>query len=253
MRIVDLSHAIKPSGADPGPYMETGIAYTNHAQGALLAQRTYGVPLRLMRDGEWAALETITNLSTHGATHVDAPWHYNSRIQGRRAATIDELPLEWFYGPGAVVDFRHKEDGDAVTTVELERALRDSGHDLQPGDIVLVRTGRDAFYDDPTYASRGPGVTVEATRFLYDRGVRVMGIDAWGWDRPLHLEAREAVERDATGVFWAAHQADLAYSQLERLANLGAVPPTGFTVACFPLKIAGGSAAPARVVGIVAD
>ena len=40
---------------------------------------------------------------------------------------------------------------------------------------------------------RGPGVSAEATRWLYDRGVRVMGIDAWGWDRPLHLQAEEAL------------------------------------------------------------
>jgi kynurenine formamidase len=54
-------------------------------------------------------------------------------------------------------------------------------------------------------------------------------------------------------VFWAAHQADLPYSQIERLCNLGALPPDGFTVSCFPLKIVGGSAAPARVVAILPE
>ena len=80
-----------------------------------------------------------------------------------------------------------------------------------------------------------------------------MGIDAWGWDGPLHLQAQEALERDEPGIFWAAHQADIPYSQIERLVNLGGLPPTGFQVACFPLKIVGASAAPARVVGIVPD
>ena len=78
-----------------------------------------------------------------------------------------------------------------------------------------------------------------------------MGIDAWGWDAPLHLQARRAKAEDRPGIFWEAHQSDLAYSQIERLVNLGALPPTGFQVACFPLKVAGGSAAPGRVVGIV--
>ena len=78
-----------------------------------------------------------------------------------------------------------------------------------------------------------------------------MGIDAWGWDRPLRVQAAEALERDATGVFWEAHQVDLAYSQIERLVGLGQLPPSGFTVACFPLPIAGASAAPARVVAIL--
>jgi kynurenine formamidase len=55
------------------------------------------------------------------------------------------------------------------------------------------------------------------------------------------------------GIFWAAHQANLAYSQIERLANLDKLPPDGFTVACFPLRLIGGSAAPARVVAILDD
>jgi kynurenine formamidase len=100
---------------------------------------------------------------------------------------------------------------------------------------------------------RGPGVDAEATRWLFERGVRVMGIDAWGWDAPLHMQAREAIERGETGIFWAAHQADIPYCQIERLFNLGQLPPHDFTVACFPLRIIGASAAPARVVAIVDD
>ena len=79
----------------------------------------------------------------------------------------------------------------------------------------------------------------------------MVGIEAWGWDRPLNLQAAEALERDEPGVFWAAHQRDLPYSQIERLSNLAALPSTGFTVACFLLKLVGASAAPARVVAIV--
>jgi kynurenine formamidase len=80
-----------------------------------------------------------------------------------------------------------------------------------------------------------------------------MGIDAWGWDAPLFRQAEEAKAKDEAGILWAAHQVDLPYSQIERLTNLAALPPTGFTVACFPLKIQGASAAPARVVGIVSE
>jgi kynurenine formamidase len=94
-------------------------------------------------------------------------------------------------------------------------------------------------------------VTADATRWLFEKGVRVMGIDAWGWDAPLDRQAKEAKERDEPGILWAAHQCDLPYSQIERLTNLGALPPTGFTVACFPLKIKGASAAPARVVALL--
>ncbi len=116
-----------------------------------------------------------------------------------------------------------------------------------------MRTGRDAFYTAPDYMIRGPGVTAEATHWLFDRGVRVMGIDAWGWDVPLNLEAEEAKARNEKGIFWAAHQADLPYSQIERLVNLDQLPPDGFRVACFPLKLERASAAPARVVAILDD
>jgi kynurenine formamidase len=100
---------------------------------------------------------------------------------------------------------------------------------------------------------RGSAVSPGATRWLFERGVRVMGIDAWGWDGPLDRQAKEALDRQEPGVFWAAHQCDLPYSQIERLVNLGSLPPVGFRVACFPLKIQGGSAGPARVVAILPD
>jgi len=43
-----------------------------------------------------------------------------------------------------------------------------------------VRTDRDAFYAELDYMARGPRVTADATRWLFEQGVRVMGIDAWG-------------------------------------------------------------------------
>ena len=168
-----------------------------------------GVPARLLRDGEGWAMETFTRLGTHNSTHVDAPWHYNSRIGGERAQTIDELPLDWFFGPGVVLDMTAKDEGETVDVADVEAELDRIGHELRRRDIVLVRTGRDVFVEEPGYMALGPGVTAEATRWLYDRGVRVMGIDAWGWDGPLHLQAQAALERDEPGVFWAAHQADL--------------------------------------------
>jgi kynurenine formamidase len=136
---------------------------------------------------------------------------------------------------------------------DVEAELERVGHELAPLDIVLVRTGRDAHYGEPGYMALGPGVTVAATRWLWERGVRVMGIDAWGWDAPLHMQAAEATERDEPGVFWASHQVNLPYSQIERLVGLDQLPATGFKVACFPLRIVDGSAAPARVVAILED
>jgi kynurenine formamidase len=251
-RIVDLSAPIAPSAPGAPVFQRTEVAYDDHAAGAAEVQEMFGVPARLLRDGEGWSRETVT-IGTHNSTHVDAPYHYNSTIQGAPAATIDELALERFFGPGVVLDFTGRADGEAVTAGDLPAALDAAGHALAPGDIVLIHSGRDAYYGQPDYMHRGPGVTAGATRWLYERGVLVMGIDAWGWDRPLRMQAAEALERDATGVFWEAHQVDLPYSQIERLVNLAALPSTGFTVACFPLRIVRASAAPARVVAILED
>jgi kynurenine formamidase len=248
--IVDLSAPIVASPPTVPAFQRNDVEYFDHAEGAAEIEGLYGVPARLLRDGEGWTREVVS-LGTHNSTHVDAPYHYNSRIAGRPAATIDELPLERFFGPGVVLDFTDRADGEAVDTPDVQSALDAITHTLAPGDIVLIHTGRDAFYGQPDYMDRGPCVTAAATRWMYDQGVRVMGIDAWGWDRPLRLQAQDALERQEPGIFWEAHQADLDYSQIERLVNLDQLPPTGFTVACFPLRITRASAAPARVVAIV--
>jgi kynurenine formamidase len=253
MRIVDLSALIEPSQPDAPVFARTGVKYTDHAGGAAQIEALFKVPRELLRAGEGWAIEELHDFGTHNSTHVDAPYHYNSQIGGVPAQTIDQLPLEHFFGEGVVLDMRQKADGDAMTRADAQAELARIGYTLKSADIVLVRTGRDAFYGQPDYVFRGCGVTAEATHWLYDQGVRVMGIDAWGWDAPLDRQAREALTRREPGIFWAAHQADLPYMQIERLCNLGALPSFGFTVACFPLKIKGASAAPCRAVAIVPE
>lgn len=251
MKFVDLSSTIENCNISPVDTVE--IEYHDHQSGAQQIQAMTGVPPTLLRDNEGWAVEVIKNLSTHGATHVDAPWHYNSTIQGKPAQTIDQLPLEWYFQPGVKLDMRHKHDGDPVTVDDLTAQLNAINHSLSPLEIVLIETGCDRFYGQPDYMAHGCGVSAEATHWLYDQGIRVMGIDAWGWDQPLLNQAQDALEQNKPGIFWASHQADLAYSQIERLMNLAALPPAGFTIACFPLKIKDGSGAPARVVGIIND
>jgi kynurenine formamidase len=250
MRIVDLTAPITASKPDAPVFMRTEIEYFDHTAGAREVEELFGVPPELLRNREGWSRETV-HLGTHNSTHVDAPYHYNSVIQGRPAQTIDELPLDWFVRPGVVADFPGRAEGDPISAAEMEKAIAAAGHPLRELDIVLVRTGRDRFYGQPDYMALGCGVTAEATRWLFEQGVRVMGIDAWSWDRPLHLEAADALERNEQGVFWEAHQADLPYCQIERLHGLDQLPPTGFTVSCLPLRLIGASAAPARVVAIL--
>jgi kynurenine formamidase len=248
MEFIDLSAPIRPDPFELPDLLRTDVTYDDHAAGAALIEMLFGVGPELLRDGEGWAIETFTRLGTHNSTHVDAPWHYNSTIAGKPAQTIDELPLDWFFAPGLVIEATDRADGEALDVADVQERLPRA---LAARDIVLVHTGRDAFYDELDYMAHGPGVTAGATRWLYEQGVRVMGVDAWGWDAPLHLQAMQATAEARPRRCRAAHQVDLAYAQIERLMNLGELPPEGFTVACFPLRVAGGSAAPARVVAIL--
>src|ERR1700754_2843339 len=91
MRLVDLSAPICQSPGELPDVLRTDIEFTAHAQGAAQIEALLGVPARLLRDNEGWATETFTRFGTHNSTHVDAPWHYNSTIDGKPAATIHQL------------------------------------------------------------------------------------------------------------------------------------------------------------------
>ena len=96
-------------------------------------------------------------------------------------------------------------------------------------------------------------MSAKATEWLIDQGIKVMGIDSWGWDLPLPHMIQKAKETNDPELFWEAHLVgkDKEYCHMEQLVNLDALPLSGFKVAVFPLKIVGASAAPARVVAIM--
>jgi kynurenine formamidase len=204
-------------------------------------------------DGEGWAIEAI-KLSTHNGTHLDAPWHYASTMDnGKRAITIDEVPLDWCYRPGVKLDFRQLADGHVVSAQEVEDELKRIGHVLKPLDIVLVNTAAGARYGQPDYVNRGCGMGREATLYLTSRGVRVTGTDGWSWDAPFaHTAKRFAATGDAS-IIWEGHKAsrEIGYCHIEKLHNLESLPGNGFLVACFPVKIRAASAGWTRAVAIL--
>ena len=52
--------------------------------------------------------EQRISLSVHTGTHLDAPSHFGTRCEGKKPKTIDEIPLEWCYGNGVVLNFCNK-------------------------------------------------------------------------------------------------------------------------------------------------
>ncbi len=251
LRLVDLSQRLGNHTRDfePNPH---AIEYLDH-ETAARGSAAYGVPPELWIDGQAWAVERVT-ASTHAGTHVDAPYHYASTSAGAPARTIDEVPLRWCMGPGVVLDLTHKRAGEGIVADEIERALEAAGHDLQPLDIVLVRTDVSRRFESAGYEREQPGLRLSATEWLVDRGVRLIGIDAWGLDRPLEVMVAEARAGDREQL-WESHFLGRRkeYCQIEKLTNLDQLPPTGFHVSALPVRLADASAAWSRVVALVPE
>ncbi len=251
MKIIDLSLPLESLKSDPR-LLRNKVVYQGHRFGALAIRLMYGLPRRLLPRGLGWANETI-HLSTHGTTHMDAPYHYGPTSEGKPARTIDQVPLEWCFSDGVVLDMTHKENGEVITVEDLQAELDRIEYALKPLDIVLIRTGGDAYYGTPEYFTRGTGMGRASTLWLVAQGVKVIGIDAWGFDIPLQIQADRAKRANDPHIFWEAHFAgtEREYCQLERLAHLDRLPPHGFKVSCFPLNIPGAGAGPARVVALL--
>lgn len=251
MKIVDLSKPIQFNKSDPW-FMKVKIKHKPHRKAKKII-RMFGLPSKLFPKNfvGWAD-DTIKKMGVHSTTHLDAPWHYSPTTNGKKSKTIDEIPLEWCFGEGLVVDMMHKADFDPITTADIESFLKEKELTIKPGMIVLIMTGRDKFNGAKNFPNIGTGMSAEATEWLIDQGIKVMGIDSWGWDLPLPYLIKKAKETGDSELFWQAHLVGRRkeYCHMEQLVNLDQLPYTGFKIAVFPLKIVGASAAPARVVAI---
>ncbi len=253
-RFVDLSIYLENEVVTDPPFMRPEIQYQKHRDTVPEAQHFFpGVEAEQMPGGEGFAAVEWVKLSTHNGTHLDAPWHFHPTMDGgERAITIDEVPLDWCFRPGIKLDFRGLPDGHVVTAAEVEGELERVSVELQPLDIVLVNTAAGKAVGDPDYVDRGCGMGYEATMYLLERGVRVTGTDAWSWDAPFSHTAKKVEATGDTSYIWEGHKAgrDIGYCHLEKLHNLEVLPPSGFTVSCFPHKIKGASAGWTRAVAI---
>jgi kynurenine formamidase len=254
LRLIDLSVPLENDAvSEPAP---PHIRYLAHEEGREQMQHVFGVrPQDLVySDGRGWAVEEVRAL-THTGTHVDAPYHYGPTAEGRPARRIDQVPLEWCFAPGVVLDLRHKQAGDFITVQDLEEALARIDYRLRPLDIVLLHTGSDRRLHTADYFAQ-PGLGREGVLYLVEQGVRVIGIDAYTLDRPFASMVAD-YRRTGDGRFiWPAHFAGLTreYCQIEKLANLDHIPrPHGFYVSCLPVKVKDASAGWCRAVALVPE
>jgi kynurenine formamidase len=259
-RIIDLSVMLDDdAGYEVRPMT---IQRKTHADG--LIDHTTRFECRqedLPSGGEGYAVE-ILSVATHAGTHIDAPWHYGPKSEGKPSKTIEEMPLEYCFGDGVVLDFRRFGDGYVITAADIDEELERIGYKIKPLDIVFIMTGCDKKVE-PGYSDanlrfeneyfRQPGLGRESVLHLLGMGVKVIGIDAWGLDTSFPAMQRARQETgDCSGV-WQAHYAGVEkeYYHIEKLVNLDQLPPFGFEVICVPIKIKKASAGWSRVLAIV--
>lgn len=251
VQIIDLSLPLENYATEPYP---PTITYFDHRAGARRLGELASVDPQDFPQGLALASEMVST-GTHSGTHVDAPWHFGPASEGHAARTIDEVPLEWLYGPGVILDMTHKEPGSEIIVDDVRSALAQIDHELRPEDKVLIRTGADRYWGTSSYLPMQSGLGREATAFILEQGVKAIGIDAWGLDRPVAKMAESYSEGDKEAL-WPSHFYGRVkeYVQIEKLANLDQVPtPVGFTFSALPVKIDRASGSWCRAVAIVGE
>lgn len=187
-------------------------------------------------------------LGEHTGTHVDAPAHFS---QG--AAAIADLSAEQLVAPGVVIAVEKKAAKDPDYALDRRQILNweaSHGGRLPAGAVVLVRTGwGNRWPDEAAYRNADeqgvmhfPGVSPEAAELLAKRGAAGVGIDTLSIDPGISTDFQAHKALAAAGIL-----------VIENLAGLEALPDSGFTLVVAPLKVQGGSGAPARVLAILED
>lgn len=213
--------------------------------------------------------DTVVSDLGHVGTHLDALGHVGTRVgdrdvyfNGRYASdfTTDSALLDLSIdqvGPiitrGVLLDVASEkgverlDPGYVISAADLERAARVAEIEVRPGDAVLIRTGYGALWmtDNQTYSRNYPGVGMQATNWLAEQGVTVVGAD--------NLSVNVATE--TRGRPWELHQRFIAHHGIYLLenANLEALARDGvneFAFVFLPLNINGGTGSPGTPIAI---
>ena len=266
MKCIDLSIPIDDRNPEAHPIKIERLAHKKgieHLNWVMMRKTLKGIISYLvgkriitpddLPDKEFLSLEMVY-CSVHTGTHMDAPFHFGTQCEKKESKKIAELPLDWFYQDGVVLDLTHKKPAEAITSEDLIVALNKIKYQLKPKDIVLLQTGADKYFGTKDYMDKFCGVSAEAIEWLWNQGIKVMGIDALGFDRPYPAMLKDFLSKKDKTVLWPAHFCGRKkeYAHIERLANLDKLPrPFGFKVACFPVNIRDAGASFARVVAMI--
>jgi len=176
-------------------------------------------------------------LGEHTGTHVDAINHMARQYRGQ---SIDTMPLTMFYTEGICLDLSDKGLMELIEIADLERALSVANLEIKRGDTVLLYTDhyRRAFGTENWH--RGPGVSIEATRWLGGQGIAAFGVE------PASPGVRGVSNKE---VHWVC--GELGFTHYENMMNLHQLVGRGrFRFIGLPLRIRGGTGSPVRAVAV---
>lgn len=247
IRLLDLSVTLGPN---PSEVVPIELQPISHDEGGAHLAELVGVPQPTLEGGFGWASERLSAV-THAGTHMDAPWHYGPLTGGAPSRTIDEIPLDWCLAPAVCWSLAPSTREEPVGLDVLLDFERRHGA-LAEGTIVLFHTGAQEAYGRPDYARSGRPLRAQLVEGLLERGVRIIGTDAWSIDPSIEEMRRQAEIAGGESV-WRAHRVGRRqeFCILEKLCRLDQLPQAGFWVACFPVKLSRGSAAWVRPVAFL--
>lgn len=225
------------------PYDDKTLYWPTSPSAFELKELSYGPT-----PGGWFYSSYAICTPEHGGTHLDAPIHF---AEGK--TTADQIPLERLIAPAVVIDVadRAAANADYRLTADDIRAWESRHGTIAAGTIVLLRTGwgkrwpdRKAYFGDDTPGSTEnlhfPSYGEDAARLLVERRVAALGVDTASID---YGQSKDFI------VHRVVNGADIP--GLENVAHLERLPARGAFLMALPMKIAGGSGGPVRIVAAV--
>jgi kynurenine formamidase len=176
-------------------------------------------------------------MGEHTGTHVDAINHMARQYRGQ---SIDRMPLTMFYTEGICLDLSGKDLQELIEPADLERALTEAGLKIKPGDTVLLYTDhyRRAYGTDDWH--NGPGVSVEAARWLGRQKIAAFGVET------ASAGVRHVSNKEVHHIC-----GELGFTHYENMINLHQLIGRGrFRFVGLPLKIRGGTGSPVRAIAV---
>jgi arylformamidase len=228
-RVIDLSHTLGP-GIPVYPGFPDPGAEVMYSQAA----------------GKDANVEKL-QFVPHSGTHMDAPYHFFSDLR-----RVDELPVDCLIGPAVVVDLSAKKGSVAIAAEDIRRWEHSTGEAIAAGDIVLLRTDHSKNWkvgpDAGQFWKNGwPYLAASAVDYLAGKPIKALGVETFSPDP-------EFQTNPGLDTYYTHHTLlPKGILIMECLANLDQVPTRRGLLIALPLKIAGGSGSPLRVVMVVEE